>query len=210
MLKGVNLEELQYGNKKIRAILLLYNIQTMLNNKNENSHFPFHIFKRDKWDIEHITSVKDKVPDTSYQEAWLADVKIFIDEEAGKPLLDKISQFKINDNFNDLYEEIVKYFKEDLDEDETNDISNLALLDAETNRSYKNAVFPVKRSTIIKREKEGTFIPLGTKNTFLKYFSDYPPKVSFWTRDDREKYFEDLEKVLSIYLPSHIGDNGNG
>jgi hypothetical protein len=81
-----------------------------------------------------------------------------------------------------------------------NDISNLALLDSETNRGYKNAVFPLKRMTIINREKAGTFIPLCTKNVFLKYFSDYPPKISFWSQEDKENYLKDIERVMSPYF----------
>lgn len=84
---------------------------------------------------------------------------------------------------------------EDMDE-----LSNLALLDEKTNRGYKNAVFPVKRKYIIERDKSGGFVPICTKNTFLKYFSDYPPKISFWTQDDREKYEQDLIRVLSPYM----------
>jgi len=44
-------------------------------------------------------------------------------------------------------------------------------LDAETNRSYKNAVFPVKRREILNRDRDGTFVPLCTKNVFLKCYS---------------------------------------
>ena len=66
-------------------------------------------------------------------------------------------------------------------------ITNLALLDQKTNRGYKNAVFPLKRKTIIEQDKTGGFVPICTKECFLKYFSDYPPKVSFWTQEDRGK-----------------------
>jgi len=59
---------------------------------------------------------------------------------------------------------------------------------------------PLKRKTIIDREKAGTFIPICTKNVFLKYFSSYPPKISFWTQEDRENYYNDLENILSKYI----------
>ena len=198
-LKKVSLEDLQYGDKIIKTILLLYNIQTMLNNKTDNSLFPFDIFKNGKWDIEHITSVKDKIPDSKQQKTnWLEDAKKFIE----KPELKKrVEDCNIKTDFDNLYEDIIAYFNSELKDDDINDISNLALLDSETNRGYKNAVFPMKRMTIIQREKEGTFIPLCTKNAFLKYFSEYPPKMSFWTQEDRENYFKDIESVLSIYLP---------
>lgn len=210
MLKGVKLENLQYSDKKVKRVLLLYNIQTMLNNKNDNSRFPFHIFKKEKWDIEHITSVKDKAPEsTQHKEAWLSDAKDFISPDDGQSLLDKISNYEIDDRFNELYEEVVEYFNKNLQDDDIDDIFNLTLLDSETNRGYKNAVFPVKRMTIIKREKEGTFIPLCTKNTFLKYFSEYPPKMSFWTQEDRENYFNDMLRVLNAYLPESEGGINN-
>lgn len=198
-LKNVSLDELQYGDEEIKTVLLLYNIQTMLNNKTENSHFPFDLYKKDKWDIEHITSVKDKMPETKqHKQDWLNDSKPFIEDETLKA---KISNYEIDDDFIEIYETIVSYFNNLITDEDINDISNLALLDSETNRGYKNAVFPVKRMTIINKEKSGTFIPLCTKNAFLKYFSEYPPKMSFWTQEDRENYFTDIERVLSVYLP---------
>ena len=99
-----------------------------------------------------------------------------------------------------LFEAIIDHFNQYIVPEDVNGISNLALLDESTNKSYKNAVFPLKRKTIIDLDKSGEFIPLCTKNVFLKYFSDYPPKISFWTQDDRDKYEEDLKRVLSEYL----------
>ena len=61
-------------------------------------------------------------------------------------------------------------------------------------------MFPLKRKCIIELDKTGGFVPICTKNVFLKYFSDYPPKISFWTQDDREKYEQDLMRVLTNYL----------
>lgn len=202
-LKNVSLENLQYGdNKNIKKILLLYNIQTMLNNEKDNSYFPFDIYKNEKWDIEHITSVKDTIPEN--KESWLNDAKVFIDEQVdgGKELRARAETCNIKDDavFNSLFNDIVMHFNSNIKDDDINDISNLTLLDSGTNRGYKNAVFPLKRKTIINREKEGTFIPICTKNVFLKYFSEYPPKISFWTQDDRENYYMDLEKILNGYL----------
>ncbi|TWR25494.1 DUF262 domain-containing protein [Mucilaginibacter achroorhodeus] len=200
--KGVSLENVQYGDKSVKRILLLYNILTMLSNKKDNSFFPFDIFKNGKWDIEHITSVKDTIPDNKTQ--WLTDAKAFIDtdKKEGRQLKRRADECDCTDEnvFNSLFTDIVSHFNSNLKDEDINDISNLTLLDSETNRGYKNAVFPLKRKTIITREKDGTFIPLCTKNVFLKYFSDYPPKISFWTQEDRDNYFKDLEKVLANYI----------
>lgn len=197
-LKCIKISELQYGDEKLKSILLLYNIQTMLNNNVDNSRFPFDLYKKENWDIEHITSVRDKMPDNpKHRENWLKDSVQFIDNEE---LRIKVTEYELDENFNEIYDEVISYFNRDIKDDDINDLSNLALLDSGTNRGYKNAVFPVKRMTIIQKEKAGKFIPICTKNAFLKYFSEYPPKMSFWTQEDREKYYADIRRVLKEYL----------
>ena len=208
--KGVKLDELQYGDKRVKNILLLYNILTMLNSEKDNSYFPFDLFKNENWDIEHITSVKDSLPEKN-REDWLKDAIVFIDtaQAGAKDLVTRAKQCDCSNDseFKSIFEDIVLHFNCDIDDEDINDISNLSLLDSETNRGYKNAVFPFKRKTIINRDKSGIFIPLCTKNVFLKYFSEYPPKISFWTQDDRDKYEIDLHNVLNHYIES--GDNND-
>ncbi len=205
-LKKVTLEELQYGDKYTKKVLLLYNILTMLNNENDNSYFPFDIYKNERWDIEHITSITDTTP--VKKEDWLKDASPYIDDtvSGGEEIKKRIGKCNCDDDeeFEKLFKDIVNHFNEYLKDEDINDISNLALLDSETNRGYKNAVFPLKRKTIIDREKKGVFIPICTKNVFLKYFSDYPPKISFWTQDDRENYYKDLEMTLGEYVGKEV------
>lgn len=205
-LSKVSLEVLLYGDKNIKKVLLLYNILTMLNNENDNSYFPFDIYKKDNWDIEHITSITDSFP--IQRKEWLNDAKVFIDDsnESGVALKNRAENIDSEDNesFELLFKDIVKHFNFYLKDEDINDISNLSLLDSATNRGYKNAVFPLKRKTIIDREKAGTFIPICTKNVFLKYFSAYPPKISFWTQDDRDNYYKDLEHILSDYIGKDV------
>lgn len=204
-LNNIDINELQYSDgNDVRKVLLLYNILTMLASTKDNSYFPFDLYKNEKWDIEHITSVKDKIPDKN-REQWLNDAIVFIGNESviEKKLRADIANWKETDDagFKSLFEDIVSYFNSELKEDDDiNDLSNLTLLDSATNRSYKNAVFPFKRKTIISRDKQGIFIPICTKNVFLKYFSEYPPKISFWSQEDRENYENDLHSVLNSYL----------
>lgn len=204
-LKNIDINELQYSDgKDVRKVLLLYNILTMLASSKDNSYFPFDLYKNEKWDLEHITSVKDKIPDKNKKQ-WIEDAVVFIGNETKeeKVLRKKINEWKEEDEdgFKILFEQIVTYFNAELrEDDDINDLSNLTLLDSGTNRSYKNAVFPFKRKTIINRDKQGIFIPICTKNVFLKYFSEYPPKISFWSQEDRENYENDLHNVLNSYL----------
>lgn len=208
--KNQTLLELNYESKETKSVLLLYNILTMLQNEHDASYFPFDDYKLNKWDVEHIASRKDarSVPAPN-RESWLLDVKCYIDQEQqdGPDLIKEVDsmltahRFEHDDDFAILFDKVTIHFNrymnntEDMDE-----ISNLALLDEKTNRGYKNAVFPLKRKYIIELDKTGGFVPICTKNTFLKYFSDYPPKISFWTQDDREKYEQDLIRVLSPYM----------
>ena len=207
--KKVSFSQLDYDDSHTRSVLLLYNILTMLQNECDSSYFPFDEYKLRNWNIEHIASRKDSssVPQQN-REDWLNDVISYIDISAqnGKELQERVlkclnDKNYINDlDFNPLYDDVTDHFNQYLTDRDINSLSNLALLDESTNKSYKNAVFPLKRKKIIDLDKSGGFVPICTKNTFLKYFSDYPPKVSFWTDDDREKYEEDLVRVLSNYL----------
>jgi len=80
---GIELDRLEYGNSNnmdIRKVLLMHNIQTMLNNKKENSRFPFYRYKLERWDIEHIHAVASEIPKTEqHQKDWLQQAKEFID-----------------------------------------------------------------------------------------------------------------------------------
>jgi hypothetical protein len=208
--KNENLFDLDYENKNTRSVLLLYNILTMLQNEHDSSYFPFDDFKLNKWNIEHIASLKDSstIPMVNRKD-WLSDVKCYIDKEQ-KESIELIKQldsmltygtFANEDEFTSLFDKVTVHFNQYMNESENADgISNLALLDEKTNKGYKNAVFPLKRKCIIELDKTGGFVPICTKNVFLKYFSDYPPKISFWTQDDREKYELDLVRVLTNYL----------
>jgi len=208
--KHQNLFDLDYENKHTKGVLLLYNILTMLQNEHDSSYFPFDDFKLKKWNIEHIASRKDSssIPLVNRKE-WISDVKCYIDQEQteGPLLIEKLDEMLekesyINeDAFVILFDEVTEHFNKYMnDNDDVDGVSNLALLDEKTNKGYKNAVFPLKRKCIIDLDKEGGFVPICTKNVFLKYFSDYPPKISFWTQDDREKYELDLVRVLKNYL----------
>ena len=88
---------------------------------------------------------------------------------------------------------------------DVNSIDNLVLLDSSTNRSYKNSVFPIKRKKIIQREKTGTFVPICTKNVFMKFYSTDVEQMSFWGEKDREQYLTDIEETISSLKNSQLG-----
>ncbi len=75
-------------------------------------------------------------------------------------------------------------------------IGNLTLLDSKTNRGYGNAFFPIKRKTIIENDMKGTFIPICTKNLFLKYYSEKATDLQKWTKQDAEDYKNTIVKTF--------------
>ena len=204
-LSNVELYELVYESRHkdaIKKVLLLHNIQTMLNNEKENSRFPFNRYKRERWDIEHIQAIAEKSPKSEqHREDWLRQAKEFVEDDDIKAEIEKYTK---EDDFDSLLNKILEYFSEKrrIEDENINDLSNLVLLDERTNRGYKNAIFPVKRKTIIEKEKAGTFVPLCTKNVFMKYYSPKVEQMTFWGESDRNEYFKDIERVINQYLTS--------
>lgn len=207
--------------EKIKTTLLLFNIQTIVLNENANIRFPFDSYKTEKWDIEHIRSQTDRKITGNARRDWSKDIleyftgvkfienqKVNLDdlEDEEKKLcvslLKIITTDKIEDaDFDELYTTIIEKFKEDKEPEKINSISNLALLDASTNRSYGNAVFPVKRKIIIENDMQGTFVPICTKNVFLKSYSKKLGEIMYWKNEDANDYLKAIKQTLSIYLP---------
>lgn len=198
-----DLDALSYGSKGVRNVLLLHNIQTMLNNIQENSRFPFDRYKMETWDVEHVHSVHTQMPEKENgQQAWLDTTAQYLTE--GDELLESIDKLRAqqkwsSEEFEAIFLKAVERFSKDKESISINDISNLALLDSATNRSYKNAVFPAKRAEIIRRERSGTFVPLCTKNVFMKYYSEEVESVNFWEPTDRDAYREAIADTLEVY-----------
>ena len=78
-------------------------------------------------------------------------------------------------------------------------IWNFVLLNASTNRSYGNNIFPVKRRRIL-RDEYDVYTPVGTRNVFEKATSTKSGQMLTWTRTDALAYWEDIRKVLKPYI----------
>ena len=201
------LEELSYGfyRQKIKSLLLLFNLATLLQNQRSNLRFQFDSFKNERWDIEHIRSVTDDRPERHHERrSWLDNcLGYFRSQDAEKELCEEIDEFlklsqseATNEVFDPLYEKILDYFNEATETEAEHGISNLTLLDQTTNRSYKNAVFAVKRQCLLDLDQAGIFVPLCTRNVFLKCYSPQVDNVMFWSEDDRDGYEEAITTAL--------------
>ena len=203
------LERLEYGthSSTIRAVLLLFNIATLLENDRSNLRFQFDNFKRENWEIEHVRSVTGYQPQRHHDQiAWLKHPLGYLQTqqtEQTEELQQEINSFIVltqneasDEYFESLYAKILKVFHETEDEEPDHGIANLTLLDQATNRSYKNAVFAVKRQQLLSLDQAGIFVPLCTRNVFLKCYSPHVDNVMFWSPDDRSGYQNAIEKTL--------------
>ena len=246
-LNGIKLSDLSYTDKDVKKVLLLFNILTVLQSNKSDMRFPFSKYKKEKWDIEHISSQTDKrINNDDQRLEWLNDMLEFFvgstdekeistyvkrlkaeieeleangrdvnvrkSEELAKKkhelsLLNKIIVFfskdtnrKIDDvEFEEAFADVQKYCGEDKLEDKDN-IYNLTLLDAETNRGYGNSFFPIKRKWIIANDRRGIFVPIVTKNVFLKYYTRNGNNMMFWSKSDADYYYAAIEEVINKYL----------
>lgn len=225
--------KLSYGdtNDAIRNILLLYNISSLeLLEGQTDARFPFDKYKSKDivWDIEHINAVADDRPNDTYDrennacKVWLEntrpmphiqDLMLSSGESVGDAI-DRILSGKLylpqneagTSTFISVYEAVIKYFG---DSDETdNSIANLTLLDSGTNRSYKNDIFPLKRKKILENCAKEIYIPLCTKNVFLKAYLQANDLLK-WTKNDKTSYLADIISKIAQYLGLEDTKSGN-
>ena len=143
-----SIEELSYGNnnKAIRSSLLLFNLVTLINKSEKQYRFPFDIYKKEKWDIEHIHATADETAEAD------------------------------------------------------DSLANLTLLDSNTNRSYGNRPFDQKRRIIIEVDAEGKFVPVCTRNVFLKVYSNKIAGLDDWTDKDKDSYIQAIKQELNRFF----------
>lgn len=120
------------------------------------------------------------------------------DCKIGKAELDIIYE-KIFRHFNGHKDPLREYFKSEPQKREKDFIWNFVLLNASTNRSYGNHIFPVKRRRILADEFK-VYTPVGTRNVFEKAYSRKIEHFLAWTRTDAKAYWEDIKRVLNPYV----------
>lgn len=196
--------------KELENILLLFNIATILNQKGSYVRFSFNEFNAKKWSLEHIHAQNDKgLKDKKAQDAWLSSVEKYLDDgkTGDKQLAEMIGSFKEDNKRNDFYILQTKILNRFGDEELLNmhGIENLALLAAENNSSLSNGPFIEKREKIIEMDKDGEFIPICTKNVFLKYYTKNLSNVYFWSKQDQEDYKGSIIKTLENFFGEKNG-----
>ncbi|MFJ7970188.1 DUF262 domain-containing protein [Psychrobacillus sp. NPDC096389] len=212
---GINIHELTYepnmNNSKIKQVLLLFNIVTVLNQKNDEARFPFDRYKKERWTIEHIHA-QNPIGLTK-KELWVAWIQdtIYVLEQLNTlnsenkydKLIVQLKEEKQDEGLNfERFEELFSKVAQETEEEfgmDVHGIENLVLLDQETNSALGNHFYSVKYERLINYDKQGSFIPICTRNAFMKYYSDQVDHFQLWSEQDRQGYMKAIEQSLAIF-----------
>jgi hypothetical protein len=199
----------------LSKILLLFNVETTNKIEDNSLRFPFDKYKNTRWwSLEHIHAQHSE--GLNKEEQWSAYLKYHRDslETVKKQFPDKAKEIEkliskidtvlesktTEEIFRPLSQEIARYF-DDVDKEQMHTLSNMALLSVPDNAALNNSAFDVKRKIILERDKKGEFIPICTRQVFMKYYSaSSNSPLCFWTKDDRNDYLSEIGRVLRPYL----------
>lgn len=213
----------------LRNLFFLLNIESYIHlsqsSKGEEIYrLPFELYSSVNYDIEHIDSQAEKDYDTLKTESkieLLKDLEIDYGYELGNTFTENIlplfKDFEIEDKWhadnlnleklNHVFEFTIKAVDDFLEKDsdklndkEKNGIGNLTILNDSINRSYGNSYFNTKRRLIIEADKNGVFLPIATRNVFLKYFSGNTKKHTRWSKSDANNYEVQITNYFSKFI----------
>ncbi|MDJ0318374.1 DUF262 domain-containing protein [Arthrobacter antibioticus] len=213
--------ELTYDRQRLSAALLLMNVETVRKLTNSTERYSFRAHAAGQWSLEHIHAQNAEELRTVQQ--WREWLRLHRDALSSLPNLQQADRLvleeRIEDALPDLTEEkfreleleLGQYFVPEgggVTEGDVHSIANLALLDSRDNSALSNSWFEVKRLEILNRDREGSYIPVCTRNVFLKYYTgERAQQVHYWSMQDREAYFTAIEREIGPYL---LGDSADG
>lgn len=206
------LRELTYRHPRTGDVLLLMNVETMLANRFSTERYSFRAHASGDWSLEHIHAQQSERLVTAPQ--WRTWLELHLAALETLPGVASTTAARLRRQvpaedrrltqrvFDDLEQQVRRAFAAaGQDADDVDAIDNLALLDGRSNSALNNSVFEVKRRQIIDRDRTGEYIPVCTRNVFLKYYTAASgQQTHFWGRVDRECYLAAMVDVLRPYL----------
>lgn len=209
-----NIDELDYNDnaEDINTVLLLFNVITVMKKSNAYSRFRFDEYQKSNWSLEHIhaQNAEGILNSKDMMLAWIDDhilsFRTFTEDKRSDDYAKVVKQLEefdrkniTSDSFTVLFDNISKMIEPDYGTDLDN-INNLALLDRNANSSLSNSFFDVKRRKIVEKDRNGEFIPVCTRNVFLKYYSEDASQIHYWSQKDRTDYLKAIKDTLHEYL----------
>lgn len=218
----IDYAELNYEDhsKFIQYVLLLFNIETIRQKGDENVRFPFYRYKNEgTWSLEHIHAQNSESLKTNQEwKEWLEihkksleGLEVYSDDKKQiEEVIDKMNTVithinekgykgSIRNEFNAVAPAVINILSDGDDKSQMHTLSNMALLTVGENAALNNSTFDVKRMKIIAMDKAGEYIPVCTRNVFMKYYSSSDTKLHFWSEEDRKGFISAMNNVLYDY-----------
>lgn len=192
--------------EKCHLVLRLMNVEAVERMKHSSERYSFHRARKEDWSLEHIHAQHTEgLVKAEQWRKWLdlhraalltlpdVDVKR---RDALVKRIDALGDPIERQTFQELAPEVAAMFKHADPSGaptlhSTHSISNLALLSRDDNSHLNNAVFEVKRLRVLAIDRAGGFIPICTRQVFLKYFTGADAQqIHFWSAQDRESYLD--------------------
>ncbi|CDX58776.1 conserved hypothetical protein [Mesorhizobium plurifarium] len=206
--------------EKCARLLLLMNVETVRRLRHSTERYSFRQHRDSAWSLEHIHA--QNAESLTKAEQWKEWLRLHRDALTDLPSVDPERRSAIIGKIDAAADQIDRNSFQELVRDVTaaftpsdanappsvhsvHSVTNLALLSSGDNSAIGNAVFEVKRRQILELDRKGAYIPLCTRQVFLKYYTDADAQqVHFWSVQDRESYLRAMispeQGILFPYL----------
>ena len=197
-------------------MLLLFNVETIRQKKDDFMRFPFERHKKECWSLEHIHAQHSEgLNKDEARKEWLLNHKqslISLKDEKLSDIIRRCDELiskienpndksNVGDIFDPLFTDVVKCLSENGETEEIDTLDNMALLSTKDNSTLNNSTFDVKRNRIIAMDQTINYIPVCTKRVFLKYYTQSADnQLHFWGKADRKAYIQNMNDVLKPYF----------
>ena len=215
--------------KQIVNVLKVFNVEKTLESESDGSRFPFDWYRQMTPSLEHIHPQNLSEAEIKFDTLcdWYQDRQAAIrqnnksDEREVGEALSTLDLYLTKESGEKKYREhleecsnaiaeVDRFFDTLAKVDSTvlHNISNLALVDRDTNSALGNKLLDCKRAILFKRNrqysasqhKEGAYLMAGTRMVFNKEFSEDVKNLKFWEPDDRANYMSDIESVYEKFV----------
>ena len=222
--RRLSINELRYGehDEDLRKVLMLYCVEECIMETNDAPRFPFHLMEKYQvYSLEHIHPQHLNDADISFDTLirWYQDKKEILRKQ-GK-LASQAIRYAVSFLDGRLVKEKEKDYENDkqpvlkqldvidkefdqlskMSDEHLHTLYNLALVGQNVNSALSNNLLDIKRDILKTHEyiDKDSYIPLGTWRAFNKYFSKEVSDLQFWSEDDRNAYFGEIERVYNKY-----------
>ncbi|NCB71598.1 MAG: DUF262 domain-containing protein [Clostridia bacterium] len=201
------------GSSCLVPVLLLFNVESIVKTQHKDERFDFYHFNNQSWDVEHIRSQADynETDDPTALKnlaknivSYFGETDIGLSEDEKELYHAAFELTKLESSSKILparLGELIPKHMELLDlTPQKHGLGNVALLNPDINRGYKDAFFGLKRKIILENAKTGRFIPLCTRLVFQKAYSLRPMNLLEWTNEDANMYRNHIIETIKEFL----------